>query len=622
MEPHCLSTDELQYELGIRGFAPIITRHRLATLRDRLVMESRNEVPRPIGYQNIDPIAEVELCANKFKELETVFKELVETNSDKILNSLPSRFIHLLTRLERLNPVDAPTIIDFISSITKKIHQYMQLIFKAREGNIVLKDYLNKSSIEFSVRSSSTEKEKEVVNVPPPVITGTIPKSQGAQCLPLSSDPVPINPESNFHNSIEDISSYLTQLNLESQSDPKPNQQSEPRHIHSLYHKTKPNYSENPQRTNNYYKQNPVGNTPYAPIPNIARYQNYNQPTQNQPLRNNNYNPYQRPPFKYGYQEPNLNYPQYENPNYYEQPFLVNNDRVHYPRHEDFEVQGPPQNRNNRYNILSWKLTFTGEGGISLHDFLIQIPLMARADQISENTLLASAIHLFGGSAREWYIAFQHTFHTWGDLITALREQFLPDDSDYILMKKIESRVQQRNERFVLYLSNMLNMFSHLINEIPEIQKIAIIKRNMLPYLADRLALTRVESLNQLSSFCRKIESIHSSRNITDFEYPSQHFPPKQKQRQFNNFELNEIPTFNNISAIRQHPQNGETRCWNCKNEGHDYTNCSLKRLRVFCYKCGEVGQASPTCLKCHPEPKNLNRGADRSEVRLLSREY
>lgn len=620
MEPHCLSSDEVQYELGIRGFAPIITRHRLATLRDRLVMESRNEVGRPTGYQNIDPIAEVELCGNKFNELEANFKELVETNSTKILNSLPSRFIHLQTRLERLNPVNA-TIIAFISDINKKIHQYLQLIFKAREGNIV--DYMNKSSIEFSVRSSSTEKEKEVAEAPPPKVTGTIPKTRGAQCLPLTTSYIPktINSDSNFSmnkednrdKTVEDLSLSFTQCNLESQSDPKQKDLQPERQIHSLHHKTKQNYSENPKRTNNYYKPNPVNNTSYVPIPNIPREQNfqpahnpytpyhnpmdYNHPIQNQPFRNDNYNHYQRPPFEYGYQEQRANYPhQYENPNYHDQPFGINNERAFYPRNDDFEAQGPPQNRNNRYNILSWKLTFTGEGGISIHDFLIQIPLMARADQISDNTLLASAIHLFGGSAREWYIAFQHTFYTWGDLVTALREQFLPEDSDYILMKKIESRVQQRNERFVLYLSNMLNMFSHLENMIPEFQKIAIIKRNMLPYLADRLALTRVESLNQLSSFCRRIESIHSSRNITDFEYPSQNFTPKPKQRQFNNFELNEIPNFHNISAIRQHPQNGETRCWNCKNEGHDYTNCNLKRLRVFCYKCGEVGQASPTC--------------------------
>lgn len=196
--------------------------------------------------------------------------------------------------------------------------------------------------------------------------------------------------------------------------------------------------------------------------------------------------------------------------------------------------------------------------------------------------------------------------------------------TDYILLKKIESRVQQKNERFVLYLANMLNMFSHLRNEIPEYQKIAIIKRNMLPYLADRLALTTIESLNQLSSLCRKIESIHSSRNITEFEYPAQNISQKPKHRQFNNFELNQTPSFNNVcvSTIRQHPQNGETRCWNCHNEGHDYTNCHLKRLRVFCYKCGEIGQASPTCLKCHPEPKNSNRGTERSGVRLPPRDF
>lgn len=649
MEPDYLETDELYYELRIRGFPPVVTRHRLATLRDRLTMEHRSEVSGPSGPQNIDPVAEIEICGNKFNELESVFKELVETNSPKIMNSLPSRFIHLLTRLERLNPGNIPSMVNYISDMSKKIRNYLQLIFKAREKEIVLKDHLNKSSFDLLTISSSSRKEKEpVVVVSPPIQPSTAPIPEGACYLPLPSDPKPVS--STIYNSlfrevpidttVENLSALLTQIDLGSQLNPTRTTQGAAPEINSL-HKTTQNKSRNPNQTNNNYNKNRAGNTPYVPIPNIPRRQhfqptqnnfvpynynplNYNPPIPNQQFYNYNFDPYQRPPYDYQYQERNANYPQYDNPVYDNQPLGFNNERLYQTRDEDALLQEPPYNRHNRYNILSWKLTFTGEGGISLHDFLIQIPLMARADRISENTLLASAIHLFGGSAREWYIAFQNSFNTWDELTAALREQFLPEDSDYILLKKIESRVQQKNERFVLYLANMLNMFSHLRNEIPEYQKIAIIKRNMLPYLADRLALTTIESLNQLSSLCRKIESIHSSRNITEFEYPAQNISQKPKHRQFNNFELNQTPSFNNVcvSTIRQHPQNGETRCWNCHNEGHDYTNCHLKRLRVFCYKCGEIGQASPTCLKCHPEPKNSNRGTERSGVRLPPRDF
>lgn len=649
MDPECLSDDELAYELRIRGFPPVITRHRKITLRDRLIMESRNETMGPAISKNIDATMEIEICANKLDELERDFMQVIEVGSGSILNALPSRFIHLSTRVDRIN-TDDRAMLALIMQMAKKIRHYLDLLFKAREGTINLQDHFRKSSCNLSTLSSSTEKDKDQnVSLPKttatPVHTGTIPIPPGAHLLPLPSDQLPNNnlkpveDPINQSEPVDNLSDLLNQFNFNSNSVSRPsNQQIAAPQVASINTNLK-NKSTNPIRPNNNRYQ--LQNLPE--VQNIPRNQNfqppqynyvpyYNPPIFNQPFCNYNYNQNQRPNQReYGYQDRNINYdrPQYNQPNY-NNPYAFDYERLYQPRVEDYEVQEQPNQRNNRSNILGWKLTFTGEGGISLHDFLIQIPLMARADRISENTLLASAIHLFGGSAREWYIAFQNSFYTWGELVAALREQFLPEDSDYILLKKIESRNQQRNERFVLYLANMLNMFSHLRNEIPEVQKIAIIKRNMLPYLADRLALTNIETLNQLSALCRKVESIHSSRNIGNFEYPTQNVPQKPKPRQFNNFELNEIPNFNNVAAVnnnqnnnsRQHPQNGDPRCWNCHNEGHDYTGCNLKRLRVFCYRCGELGQASPTCLRCHSNPKNTDGGAERQEVRLLSREY
>lgn len=652
MEPDFLSFDEVAYELRIRSFPPVVTRHRLSNLRDRLIMESRNEVPKPQVSRSLDPKHEFDTCVSKLEELENNFRQLVETDSHKILNSLPSRFIHLLTRLERMDVVTYPSMKEGISKIDKRIRYHLDLLFKAREGTINLKEHLKFKSVGFTTTGNPPANKDLNVSVPLQKQTGAIPKSPRPRThsLPITSDQNSVATPNNTQGSIQDcenisaddFSGLLGQINLNSDNNLTQENSHQAPQNSSLYQpNTNENMTTNPIQQPIGFNTNQAGFTPY--IPNLPRNQNfrtaqnpyvpyyapnYYPQLQNQDLYNFNYNQLQGPPQGgYAQQRGNNNQglPQYVNP-IYGNPYGVDAGRANPNQLDNFDFPEPPHYKN-RYNILSWKLTFTGEGGISLHDFLIQIPLMARADRISENTLLASAIHLFGGAAREWYIAFQHSFVTWADLVTALREQFLPDDADYMLMKKIESRMQQRNERFVLYLSNILNMFSHLRNEISEIQKIAIVKRNMLPYLADRLALTNIQSLNQLSLLCRKIESIHSSRNIHDFEYPTQTVATKPRQNKFNNFELNENPNFD-ISVIsnrpeaRPHPQNEETRCWNCHNNGHDYTNCHLKRLRVFCFKCGEVGQASPSCLKCHPDSKNSERGAERQGVRLLSREH
>lgn len=48
---------------------------------------------------------------------------------------------------------------------------------------------------------------------------------------------------------------------------------------------------------------------------------------------------------------------------------------------------------------------------------------------------------------------------------------------------------------------------------VPELQKLDTIMRNMLPHIAEKLVLTEIISMDQLSTLCRRIENFHFRMN-------------------------------------------------------------------------------------------------------------
>lgn len=288
--------------------------------------------------------------------------------------------------------------------------------------------------------------------------------------------------------------------------------------------------------------------------------------------------------------------------------------------------------RNYRNPIIHWNLVFTGDNrGFNVNNFLTQLGHMARADRVTGPDLLASAIHLFSGPARNWYMAFADSFGTWGDLTDALRRQFIPHDGDYHILKEIENRCQGRDEPFILYLSSMINLFNNLQEPFSEAKKVQVVMRNMSSYLSDRLALFDIVNTDQLSQYCKRIEdSKHKPKEL--YKVPNVYEPsnlPKPVVSQFNNrrqvyeiepadqayfnAEFNALDNPNNNQRVRtaspqRHvafkdiPEEEEEFCWNCRKRGHLFMNCNLAKMRVFCYQCGELGQFANSCIHCHPK--------------------
>lgn len=241
-----------------------------------------------------------------------------------------------------------------------------------------------------------------------------------------------------------------------------------------------------------------------------------------------------------------------------------------------------PYYRRHTLPVSKWSIKFTGDSsGLKLSDFLNQVEIMATAEEASPAELLRSAIYLFDGFAKTWYMANRTKYMRWSELVAALRTQFLPKDWDYWLLKDIENRVQKNDESFGVFLAVMELMFQELPYVVPERQKVSIVRRNLLPAYQDRLALYETETLARLNFACDRIEQSQYST----FRRP-----------QNLDFQAS-VPVSN--PAMREErvsiPQLADYRCFNCKRTGHHFNDCREPR-RKFCFRCGKPDVVSLHC--------------------------
>lgn len=600
MEPKHLEEDELQFELRIRSMPSVITRGRVDALRKRLLSEDQNEIQPPTPLISGDIVSQVSACKSKLECIESLILMAAESGCQESLEILPSRLVHVLGRLNRLISGDH-RINDQIDSLKRNTESFLKIVVDARDGVTNLKDCIknvqlsspnvSKSADNILSGSDSFAVARSAVSVN---VLGATPKTVDPRTyLPLPKDRISyIETERRTSSSVisespgddggEQLSELFDQIDLNNKKDDgeiasirrdfgtslknKSNPQSTSARANKSFYQSNINTN---QRNDSFYQENSRENrnqfsTRKEPVQNTVN-GDYRQNMHNK--INAGQTPYPTPTNQY---RPSGN---------------VN----------EFEQRIPSNNSRQRNPVPNWNIRFSGDGkGLEVHEFLAQVYLMARADRVSDQELVASAIHLFTGPARSWYIAFESLFNTWDDLTNQLRGAFVSEDSDFIILKEIEQRRQGKDETFVLYLSSLLNMFKYLQEPLTERKKVSLVMRNMSPFLADRLSLVDIQDTYHLAVLCKKIEDVRN-RSRSFRQNPEENLTQNSPKRQ----HIYEVETAPPTPPKKVSFQNQET-CWNCREAGHGFQNCTYSKMRVFCYTCGEVGQLSNQCNVCN----------------------
>lgn len=608
-----LSADEVEYELQLRGLPPYSTRVRLANLAERLMMESIGQVPTPSHCLNKNLVAEVNFCFGKLEELEKILVGIAENSSvDGSGKVLISRLTQLKNRINRIVS-DDHRLMKQAHGLSQKCAKYVAFLSESLYGKATLSFLLKNeklvSEMSFLGISTSTKEnqvakgasdmslslmESEKVQGKSNSISSRSPADDGGEGL---SDPAEVSGIISDDELLSEQGAAGLRTNHQVHDAPQPNEASGLDKIRERYllKKMQSVANFNPQVEVPLDKRS-VGDKRAVEI-NLDESQRDNQPRFVQQASRD------RDVLGQGV-EINLNERSLrDNQQRFVQQANRNRDVLNQgvapvhaeprPEHRPFPYRNP---------IPNWNLCFSGDGkGLDVNQFLTQTHLMARADRVSDDELLASAIHLFKGPARNWYMAFETMFDTWNVLKSSLRQSFLSEDGDFLLLKEIEQRRQGKDEPFILYLSTLLNYFKLLKTPLSERQKLDLVTRNMQPYLADRLALTELYDTHHLSMLCKKIEDARDKyKSFRQTEIVAQN----QNRR---NFYANELSSETTVLQRNVHFQ--KESCWNCLANDHTFKQCTRPKMRIFCYFCGELGQLAYQCTSC--EPKNRPRRPD-----------
>lgn len=264
------------------------------------------------------------------------------------------------------------------------------------------------------------------------------------------------------------------------------------------------------------------------------------------------------------------------------------------------EVSLPSQQVTNVYKsspIHKWDISFTGEkSSISVNAFIERVEEYKMARGVKDSDLYSSVVDLLRGKALIWYRSVRSQISSWTDFVKALREEFLPFDYETDLWNEIRSRVQGPNERIGEYFACMINLFSRLSVKPAHKEQLTILRRNITPYFIHGLGLRDINSVEELLMCCKKLESAKELANKS--RTPSNKLcllePDLACSTASSSSYSENRRGRNSVSSIQ--PRNNNGRCWNCGNEGHSFSDCSIPRARKFCFRCGRANVTKYTC--------------------------
>ncbi|CAG9763611.1 unnamed protein product [Ceutorhynchus assimilis] len=391
-------------------------------------------------------------------------------------------------------------------------------------------------------------------------------------------------------------------------------------------------------------------NTNFNSVPNLVNFnsdpnsfqdfQNYVNPQFQVPYQSGQNNQFFRPPnfqgFNYQSQFPEQ-FPQHR----YVQPsrfpnFHSSNLQSQYPNFAQHSSHYFNNSRIPAFDRINLKF---GGKGQSLHSFLEKVEEFSLSHRISREHLLNFAHEFFEGDALIWYRSIRSQIFTWNDLIYRLRLDFLPVDFEVAFWDEVRARTQGSNERPLIYIGIMENLFKRFINPVDEGTQLRLIMRNLLPYYQQQLVLRQPILLLELKSLCRILEDtklrsesfqgpplcntstlepeLAYRRDISDnnhhvkFQHSnkpkfgtneiniSQPSVSSESQDDLVNFEAQDnCLKIDNQNSKVEVLNLASTKCWNCDQMGHAFPSCKLKR-NVFCFSCGKKNITKPKCPNC-----------------------
>lgn len=314
--------------------------------------------------------------------------------------------------------------------------------------------------------------------------------------------------------------------------------------------------------------------------------------------------------------------------------------------------QSPPSRRRSRHvrssvkrsrPVSDWNLRYDGrDGGQGLMRFIKEVEFYAKSENVSEKELFRSAIHLFAGAAKIWFMSGVENgdFSSWKELVTEMKREFLSPDHDHVSEFRAIERKQKHKEKFQDFFFDMQKLFNSLTKPISERKKFEIVFRNLRADYKGYVVAANIDNLADLKPFGRKLdatfwykyenrsteESSKARNQISELKTHPKSKPTGAVSRPTKNLAeqkpLNK--TDEDKNARKPSPEQGEGNqkqnnsahdkglqilvekyvppkpgvCFNCRLPGHHQTDCDRPKHK-FCFRCGFLNVETKECPFC-----------------------
>ncbi|XP_062699287.1 uncharacterized protein LOC134284452 [Aedes albopictus] len=314
----------------------------------------------------------------------------------------------------------------------------------------------------------------------------------------------------------------------------------------------------------------------------------------------------------------------------------------------------PPSRRKSRQRrsytkrsrpVSDWNLRYDGrDGGQGLMRFIKEVEFYAKSEDVSEKELFRSAIHLFAGAAKIWFMAGVENgeFSTWKDLVTEMKREFLSPDHDHVSEFRAIERKQRPKEKFQDFFFDMQKLFNSLTKPISERKKFEIVFRNLRADYKGYVVAANIDNLADLKPFGRKLdatfwykyenrnqeENSSKSRNqVSELKSNSKPKPTgsvnrpdktrsEQKLNKTEDEKITQKPIRQDQPGEQSQAQNSNAVdkglqailekytppkpgvCYNCRLSGHHQADCDRPKHK-FCYRCGFFNFDTKDCPFC-----------------------